>query len=296
MDIQLITAPLIGGMIGLITNSLAIKMLFRPYKEIRIAGIHVPFTPGLIPKEKPRIAHAIAKVIASYILDQDTILAALASDSIKEAYEKKYHEKFVKWKATDLTFEEILSKYELLDTVNAAELKISDSVSSYLIETCRQEQLARKLIENAFESLKSHMNSIVFKMGKKALNAAKDAMIEQAEEMIQEHGKEYVSKYADSIYKDCLGKTVREAAEYVEQNVPDLKQKIWDQYTELVQNKFGKFVATLDVQSIIERKINDYDLNELENMIMEISKKELNALVWLGGLLGVIMGFVNLLF
>ena len=86
MDIQLITAPLIGGMIGLITNSLAIKMLFRPYKEIRIAGIHVPFTPGLIPKEKPRIAHAIAKVIASYILDQDTILAALASDSIKEAY------------------------------------------------------------------------------------------------------------------------------------------------------------------------------------------------------------------
>ena len=63
-----------------------------------------------------------------------------------------------------------------------------------------------------------------------------------------------------------------------------------------MQKKFGKFVATLDVQSIIEQKINDYDLQELENMIMEISKKELNALVWLGGLLGVIMGFVNLLF
>ena len=31
-------------------------------------------------------------------------------------------------------------------------------------------------------------------------------------------------------------------------------------------------------------------------MIMEISRKELNALVWLGGLLGVIMGFINLLF
>ena len=78
--------------------------------------------------------------------------------------------------------------------------------------------------------------------------------------------------------------------------MPDLKQKIWEQYTGLVQKKFGKFVATLDVQSIIEQKINDYDLQELENMIMEISKKELNALVWLGGLLGVIMGFVNLLF
>ena len=78
MDIQIITAPLIGGLIGLITNSLAIKMLFRPYKELKIAGLRIPFTPGLIPKEKPRIAHAIAQVISSYILDQDTILAALA--------------------------------------------------------------------------------------------------------------------------------------------------------------------------------------------------------------------------
>ena len=29
---------------------------------------------------------------------------------------------------------------------------------------------------------------------------------------------------------------------------------------------------------------------------MEISRKELNALVWIGGLLGAVIGFVNLLF
>ena len=89
MNIEIITAPLIGGMIGLITNSLAIKMLFRPYKEIRIMKVRIPFTPGLIPKEKPRIARAIAQVISNYILDNDTILSALASDTIREAYEQK---------------------------------------------------------------------------------------------------------------------------------------------------------------------------------------------------------------
>ena len=61
-------------------------------------------------------------------------------------------------------------------------------------------------------------------------------------------------------------------------------------------HKVGKFLSTLNVEGIIENKINDYDLNELEIMIMEISKKELQALVWLGGLLGMIMGFVNLIF
>lgn len=44
------------------------------------------------------------------------------------------------------------------------------------------------------------------------------------------------------------------------------------------------------------KKINEFDMAELEKMIMEIAKKELNALVWLGGLLGMLMGFVNLLF
>lgn len=34
MDLQMIAAPVIGGIIGLITNGLAIKMLFRPHKEI----------------------------------------------------------------------------------------------------------------------------------------------------------------------------------------------------------------------------------------------------------------------
>ena len=112
MNIQIITAPLIGGLIGLITNSLAIKMLFRPYQEKRIAGIHIPFTPGLIPKEKPRIAHAIAQVISSYILDEKTILSALASDSMKEAYEQKYDEKFAEWKTMDVTFAEVLQTYD----------------------------------------------------------------------------------------------------------------------------------------------------------------------------------------
>lgn len=296
MNIQMITAPLIGGLIGLITNSLAIKMLFRPYRERKVAGIHVPFTPGLIPKEKPRIAHAIAKVITSYILDQETILAALASDSMKVAFEKKYDEKFDQWRGMEITFSELLQQYGFIDSVNAVEQNIADSIGSYLIEQCKQEEIARKLIESAFVNFKDHMNPIMYKMGKKALDAAQEAMIEQAESMIEEQGKDFVGNYVDGIYEDYLGKSVSEAVLFLEYKIPDLKQRIWSQYTSLVQNKFGKFVSTLNVQGIIEQKINDYDFRELENMIMEISKKELNALVWLGALLGMIMGFVNLLF
>ncbi len=296
MNLQIITAPLIGGLIGLITNSLAIKMLFRPYKEIKIAGIHIPFTPGLIPKEKARIAHAIAQVIASYILDQDTILVALASDKIKEAYERKYDEYIHIWKSSEMTIGQVLSKYHMHESVNNMEKRISDSISNYLIEQCKEEELARKLIIFAFSSFKDNMNPLVYKMGKKALNTAQEAMIHQVDALIMEHGKEYIEQYLDQTYAKGLDYPIAEVILNMEQHHPNIKNLLWEKYIELIQNKFGKFLSTLNVQQIIENKINDYDLKELENMIMEISRKELNALVWLGGLLGVIMGFINLLF
>ena len=74
MQLAWITAPVIGGLIGLITNSLAIKMLFRPHRAVYIGRFHVPFTPGLIPKEKERIASAIGEVISKYLLNDAVIL------------------------------------------------------------------------------------------------------------------------------------------------------------------------------------------------------------------------------
>lgn len=72
----------VGAVIGYITNWLAIKMLFRPYEEKRIFGIKVPFTPGLIPKEKQRIAKSVSEAIANHLLSKDTIVKALCSPNI----------------------------------------------------------------------------------------------------------------------------------------------------------------------------------------------------------------------
>lgn len=296
MNLQIITAPLIGGLIGLITNSLAIKMLFRPYNEIRIAGIHIPFTPGLIPKEKTRIAEAIAKVIANYILDGDTILTALVSEQMKETYEKKYDEILIKWKSTYISLKELLEKYQLDCSADILQKDIRDSVSNYIIDQCIEEDIARKAIIYAFSTFEDHMNPLVLKVGKKALNAAQEAVISHVEDLIKEDGKEYIGQYIDKICTEWMEKPVCDIVIMLEEKLPETKQNIWETYVEFIQHKFGNFLYTLNIQKVIESKIIDYDFNELENMIMEISKKELNALVWLGGLLGVIMGFVNLLF
>ncbi len=59
---------IVGAVIGGMTNSLAIKMLFRPYTEKRIWKWRVPFTPGLIPKRHQELATQLGHMVVRYLL------------------------------------------------------------------------------------------------------------------------------------------------------------------------------------------------------------------------------------
>ena len=85
--------PIIGGIIGWITNAIAIWMLFHPYKEWHILGYRIPLTPGLIPSRINELADSIAKVIARYLFTQDEWLRLadsleLDDKAVDELFEK----------------------------------------------------------------------------------------------------------------------------------------------------------------------------------------------------------------
>jgi len=63
----------LGGVIGYFTNDIAIKMLFRPYKPIYVAGRQLPFTPGLIPSNQARLAQRISNAIMGSLLTPDEL-------------------------------------------------------------------------------------------------------------------------------------------------------------------------------------------------------------------------------
>ncbi|MFS8885661.1 DUF445 domain-containing protein [Synechococcus sp. H70.2] len=65
--------PLAGLVIGYFTNDIAIKMLFRPYRPYRVFGWRIPFTPGLIPQNQPRLARQIAKTIMGSLLTPEEL-------------------------------------------------------------------------------------------------------------------------------------------------------------------------------------------------------------------------------
>ncbi len=80
---------IIGGLIGWITNKLAIKMLFRPINPHKILGMNFQ---GVFPRRKDEIAKSLADIIEKELLSKDAMMDQLLSEekieSLKDRLKK----------------------------------------------------------------------------------------------------------------------------------------------------------------------------------------------------------------
>ena len=100
---QLLVMVLISGAIGWITNWVAIKMLFRPHKEINFGLFKIQ---GLIPKRKAEIGTGIANIIQNELISVKDVISnidreefskrlnKLIDDVLDKNLKKKVKEKF----------------------------------------------------------------------------------------------------------------------------------------------------------------------------------------------------------
>ena len=100
---QLLVMILISGAIGWITNWIAIKMLFRPHKEINLGLFKIQ---GLIPKRRAEIGSGIANIIQNELISVKDVISnidreefskrlnALIDEVLDKNLKKKVKEKF----------------------------------------------------------------------------------------------------------------------------------------------------------------------------------------------------------
>lgn len=88
MQWDVLINPIVGGVIGYATNYLAIKMLFKPHNAKHIGKFKIPFTPGLIPKEKATLAHQMGKITEEYLLTEDMLVETLTDQKAEDVFFK----------------------------------------------------------------------------------------------------------------------------------------------------------------------------------------------------------------
>ncbi|WP_346936312.1 DUF445 family protein [Clostridium sp.] len=80
--VVVVLLALVGGVIGWVTNILAIKLMFRPINPIKIPIINFEIV-GLIPKRKNEIAQNIGEVVAKELLSIDDIINSAITEDDK---------------------------------------------------------------------------------------------------------------------------------------------------------------------------------------------------------------------
>lgn len=156
MKIYIIGA-LIGAVIGYITNWLAIKMLFRPREAKYIFGMKLPFTPGLIPKEKSRIANKVGETVGTHLLNSDSLSKALKDDKIKAKFNEVAKEKINQIINSNSTLEESL-KNTLGENYYALKGNMIDNIAKTILESIQEEEFKNKVKFYIVDSIKERLN------------------------------------------------------------------------------------------------------------------------------------------
>ncbi|MDY2582605.1 MAG: DUF445 family protein [Clostridium perfringens] len=156
MKIYIIGA-LIGAVIGYITNWLAIKMLFRPREAKYIFGMKLPFTPGLIPKEKSRIANKVGETVGTHLLNSDSLSKALKDDKIKAKFNEVAKEKINQVINSNSTLEESL-KNTLGENYYALKGNMINNITKIILESIQEEEFKNKVKFYIVDSIKERLN------------------------------------------------------------------------------------------------------------------------------------------
>ena len=247
----------VSGMIGFLTNWIAITMLFRPLVKRPLLG------QGLIPAHKERIAYRLAHAVSEDLINPDLInLKIRESQAIK-----RYREQTVGH----------------LQRVTASEpfrKDLKEWLMSYIKSIVQDQEFKESMTEQLLAELE---------------DAMQDKILEKAVLRTYSFFRGQSLHQFISELLDRLPVTAERNIRYLDEYLDDLPSKInanSDQIDDVITQVLNRLVNQLNVQKLVEENLRKYDEKKLELMIRNATNEQLKTIQYLGALLGTIGGFI----
>jgi uncharacterized membrane protein YheB (UPF0754 family) len=283
---EFIIMPAIGAVIGAVTNELAIKMLFRPYKPVYIFGLKLPMTPGVIPSQRTIIAGNIAETFEKHLLSGKEIHDMLTSQDMHDQLETE----ILKGLKDELP--NILNNPELLD-------QTSFMIHSALVKTAKDKfvtisaekapLLAEQMIDRAIDSLGSMVAMVASPFKGKIC----EKVLEGIEALSHETLASFSTDETRLLIKDKLSEETDQIdySKIAESIAPKMTSLIIDGLSKAIEEALSS--GHLDIRNKIESRINELDIEQLEEIILGFSREQFRYITAFGALLGAIIGLVQ---
>ncbi|MGW7932918.1 DUF445 domain-containing protein [Staphylococcus xylosus] len=358
---------IIGALIGGVTNVIAVKMLFHPFKTYYIFNKRVPFTPGLIPKRRAEIADKIGQVVEEHLLTESMIQSKLNATATRTAIEEVIQKQIEKLKEDRTSLDYLANKVDI-DIAQLANGKIETIMSEklelfyYDHRNTPMTQLIPEDIEKSIANKVEAVPELLFDRARVYLKSEKGAadIATMLDTFFNEKGKivgllqmfmtkesiadriqhelirltnhpkakDIANQIIDNEYETFKSKQLSEvlneqqfqsfktsitdlAIGYMDINnmatkslntlmpnfIQFLENKVTQKLTNVIIENASKHMSPImkkvNLRQMVEQQINTFDLAYIEKLIIDIANKELKLIMFLGFLLGGIIGLLQ---
>jgi uncharacterized membrane protein YheB (UPF0754 family) len=262
-----------GAIIGYVTNAIAIKMLFRPLKEIRVCGIRLPFTPGILPKERHKLALNIGSMVERELFTPEILRKRLQSEDVRHALHKS------------------ISSYteKILDgSISFAEKAFFLS-GKFLTDFLMKDEIHQEMEIHG----KIFLSNAILK-----LNVFQRFFISagQYDKTLQEKMPEIIDdliKQIDSLLKDENNQ--KRLIVFFQSLSTEQKEKIdtfiSDKILSIADEKIESLLTSIDVKKMVSERIDALDMERVERIVLDVMDNQLKWINVFGAILG---GFIGL--
>lgn len=292
MTLQNLTGPIIGSIIGYFTNYIAVKMLFYPRNEVRICGHKVPFTPGAIPKGKPRLAKTVGHVVANTLLTEEDIKQRILSPETEEAVMEK-----VMAELSNKIYVEMGRVCANFEEYGALKRNLSDTFTDQIMDSIGKIDLKNTVVTEAGRVIREKVNGTMLAMflSDEMLNSFIQPIGVELENYIAENGRDFVQKEVNEKIMVFEQKSILDLCSEMNVEEEKIRNAVRSIYRSTSADAVNGVLKNMAISAMIEDKINDMKTEDLEKMVLTVMKKELDTIVNLGALIGFIMGSLNMI-
>lgn len=157
----------IGGLIGGMTNSIAIKMLFRPYQALFIGKWRLPFTPGLIPKRRQELANQLGHMVVNHLLTPESIQKKIAEQEFQDKLTTLVQTEVGRLFSTNITVDELLTNCQ----IKHADIKITEKLEQMIeakyeayMKTHRSKRIKTVLTDEGIKKVEAVMSELTTRL------------------------------------------------------------------------------------------------------------------------------------
>lgn len=293
--LHLLAGPVVGAVIGYFTNHIAVKMMFRPLEPVYIFGRRLPLTPGIIPKNKKRIARALGKAVSESLLTETDLAAGFTKPDVKEKVVNLLYEKLNEEEFKAATVEELAAECIGEEHTKTAKEKINNALADKITNTIANLDIEGMLQTVGVNAIMSKLQNSMLAMfiNEETLLGFIGPIADSIRSYLNRQGKERIKDLTEMEINKLYGMRVNNLLD-LEGNAGHLKGMLGDLYEKVVEKMVPVIVSEMNIAEIVEKKIDDMDIGFLEDLLLSIIKNELDYVVRLGALIGFVIGCVNI--